>query len=58
MVFIHGGGFYSGAGKTDAYGPERILDYGIVRKILFDSFVKAQTNTDTQILRKLKLKLS
>ena len=30
MVFIHGGSFNSGSGSTDAYGPERFLDYGIV----------------------------
>jgi len=30
MVFIHGGGFTTGAGTTDAYGPERLLDYGVV----------------------------
>ena len=34
MVFVHGGGFTSGAGTTDAYGPERLLDYGVVRKIV------------------------
>jgi hypothetical protein len=33
MVFVHGGGFTSGAGTTDAYGPERLLDYGVVSEI-------------------------
>ncbi len=33
MVFVHGGGFTSGAGTTDAYGPERLIDYGVVSEI-------------------------
>jgi len=34
MVFIHGGSFNSDSGTTDIYGPERFLDYDVVRNIL------------------------
>ena len=32
MVFIHGGGFGMGSGSPSDYGPELLLDYGIVKK--------------------------
>ena len=31
MFFIHGGGFFLGSGTKDFYGPERFLDYDVVR---------------------------
>jgi len=31
MVFIHGGSFQGDSGSTEVYGPERLLDYEIVR---------------------------
>lgn len=30
MVWIHGGGFFMGSGNSDMYGPEYLMDYGIV----------------------------
>ncbi|CAF4754274.1 unnamed protein product [Pieris macdunnoughi] len=30
MVFIHGGGFISGSGNTDLYGPEFLLQHNVV----------------------------
>lgn len=30
MVWIHGGGFFMGSGNRDMYGPEYLMDYGIV----------------------------
>ena len=32
MFFIHGGGFYSGSGNPDFYGPERFMNKDIVSK--------------------------
>lgn len=34
MFWIHGGGFFIGSGNTDFYGPERFMDYGVVRNRL------------------------
>ena len=31
MVFIHGGGFFIGSGSNSLYGPERFMDYDVVR---------------------------
>lgn len=30
MVWFHGGGYLSGTGNSDLYGPERLLDHNIV----------------------------
>jgi carboxylesterase type B len=31
LVWIHGGGYYVGSGNADTQGPNRIMDYGVVR---------------------------
>ena len=31
MFWIHGGGFFLGSGNTDLFGPDRLMDYGVVR---------------------------
>ena len=30
MVFIHGGAFYFWSGTKDFFGPERLMDHGVV----------------------------
>lgn len=30
MVWIHGGGFYQGSGDSDLYGPDYLVDYGVI----------------------------
>ena len=32
MFWIHGGAYFTGSGNSDMYGPERFMDYGVVRK--------------------------
>ena len=31
MVWIHGGAFRRGSGNKDMYGPDRFMDYDVVR---------------------------
>ena len=35
MVWIHGGGFTQGSGSPDTYGTERLMDYGIIGKVVW-----------------------
>lgn len=30
MVFIHGGGFYSGSARTDMYGPDYLMQKDVI----------------------------
>ena len=32
MFWIHGGAYFTGSANSDMYGPERFMDYGVVRK--------------------------
>lgn len=30
MVFLHGGGWFTGSSSSDLYGPEYLLDGGVI----------------------------
>ncbi len=54
MVFIHGGTFNSDSGTTDNYGPERFLDYDIVRIVTI--YQKSNIQAKIRILSIFELK--
>ena len=40
LVWIHGNEFHKGSGNADMQGPNRIMDYGVVRILKYIKYLK------------------